>query len=70
MNKFIKDMMERAIKTASETILATLGTTTVFGQTDWKITGLIAIGSTLLSIVASLLSKNIGNKNTAGLVKK
>ncbi len=69
MNNFFKDMIERAIKTAAETAIATIGTTTLLNEINWKIVGSTVAVSTLLSILTSIISKPIGNKNTAGIIK-
>ena len=49
MNSFFKDLLERALKTAAQTAIATIGTTATLGAVDWNL-----VISTVL--MASLLS--------------
>jgi hypothetical protein len=69
MKKFLKDMLERAIKTAAQTAIATIGATATFGSVDWKIVGSTALLATITSILTSIVSKNIGDSDSASLIK-
>lgn len=44
----------RALKTVAQTAIATIGTTTVFGEVDWVIVGSSALLAGILSILTSL----------------
>lgn len=54
--KWIKAAGIRAIKTVAQTACATIGTTAVFNQVDWK----MVISSALLAGVLSLLTSIAG----------
>lgn len=49
--KWIKAAGVRAIKTVAETAVATIGTTAVFSQVDWR----LVISASMLSGILSLL---------------
>lgn len=54
--KWIKAAGIRAIKTVAQTACATIGTTAVFNQVDWK----MVISSALLAGVLSILTSIAG----------
>ena len=54
--KWIKAAGIRAIKTVAQTAVATIGTTAVFNQVDWK----MVISSALLAGVLSILTSIAG----------
>lgn len=54
--KWIKAAGIRAIKTVAQTAIATIGTTAVFNQVDWK----MVISSALLAGVLSILTSIAG----------
>lgn len=54
--KWIKAAGVRAVKTVAQTACATIGTTAVFNQVDWK----MVISSALLAGVLSLLTSIAG----------
>ena len=54
--KWIKAAGIRAVKTVAQTAVATIGTTAVFNQVDWK----MVISSALLAGVLSLLTSIAG----------
>ncbi len=68
MSPFIKDLLERALKTAAQTAIALIGVAQVVSGVDWTAvadgTGLAVI----LSVLTSLLSYNFGDQGTASLV--
>jgi len=68
MKKFLKDMAERAIKTAAQTALAAIGTTATLGGVNWEIVGSTVAIATILSVLSSIASRQIGDGNSASLV--
>ena len=48
--------VERAIKTAAQTALATIGTTAVVHEVDWLIVGSATALATVLSVLTSIAS--------------
>jgi hypothetical protein len=54
--KWIKAAGIRAVKTVAQTAVATIGTTAVFNQVDWK----MVISSALLAGVLSILTSIAG----------
>ena len=67
---FIKELIERAIKTAAQSLVAAIGTTTVaLGDVDWPLVLSTAGLATLLSVLTSIGSMNIGDSGTASVVK-
>ena len=69
MKTFIKDMLERAIKTAAQSALAVIGASHFISEIDWiKCLSAIAL-ATLLSVLTSVSSFRFGDKGTAGAVK-
>lgn len=69
IKSFIKDLIERAIRTAAQSLVAAIGTTAVaLGDVDWALALSTAGLSTLLSVLTSIASMNIGDKNTASMV--
>lgn len=53
---WIKAATIRAVKTAAQTAIASIGATTVFNQVDWRIVG----GTVLLATVSSFLTSLAG----------
>ena len=49
--KWVEAMVTRCIRTAAETALAVIGSTSAFGGVDWKLVG----SSTLLSVIVAFL---------------
>lgn len=54
--QWIKAATVRAVKTAAQTAIASIGATTVFNQVDWRIVG----GTVLLATVSSFLTSLAG----------
>ena len=52
--KWIKASLVRAIKTVSQTAIATIGTSAVLSDVDWKIVISASILSGVLSVLTSL----------------
>ena len=70
MKTFIKDMIERAIKTFAQTMLGYTSVTGVaFGDIDWVLALSVSGVAALTSILTSVASYNVGDEGTASLVK-
>ena len=70
MKDFIKDMVERAVKTFAQVLLGFIGIEGVgFGDVNWVRALSVAGVATLASILMSIISFNFGDKGTASLVK-
>lgn len=58
MKEKIKEWLKcagvRAIKTVCQTAIATIGTTTMFNQVDWKVVGYSSLLARILSLLTSL----------------
>ena len=52
--KWIKCAGVRAIKTICQTAIATIGTTTMFNQVDWRVVGYSSLLAGILSLLTSL----------------
>lgn len=67
MSEFVKDTVERAVKTFVQTFVGGLGAVQL---TDLKAVQALALaaGVAALSVVSSALSKRFGNKDSASLV--
>lgn len=52
--KWVKASLVRAIKTVSQTAIATIGTSAVLSDVDWKIVISASILSGILSVLTSL----------------
>lgn len=54
--KWIKAATVRAVKTAAQTAIASIGVSTVFNEVDWRVVG----GTVLLATVSSFLTSLAG----------
>ena len=54
MKEWIKAAGIRAIKTICQTAIATIGTTTMFNQVDWKVVASASLLAGVLSLLTSL----------------
>ena len=52
--KWLKAATVRAIKTAAQTAIATIGTTAVFYEVDWRLVGGTVLLATIMSYLTSL----------------
>lgn len=62
MTKWAKAASIRAIKTAAQTAIGTIGATSVFGEVDWRIVG----GTVLLATITSFLTSLAGLPEVGG----
>lgn len=70
IKSFIKELIERAVKTFAQSLVAAIGTTAVaLGDVDWALALSTAGLATLLSVLTSIGSMNIGDSGTASVVK-
>ncbi len=69
MKKFMKDLTERAIKTAAQSALAIISTSTLFNEVDWKMVIATVALATVTSVLTSIASYNAGEVGTASLTK-
>lgn len=67
MKKFIIDLLERALKTAAQSAIAAIGTSTFIEGANWFHVLSVVAMSTLLSVLTSIASHNFGEKGTASL---
>lgn len=69
MKQFIKELIERAIKTFAQSLLAYTSVTGVaFGDIDWPLALSVSGVATLTSVLTSIASYNIGDKGTPSAV--
>lgn len=67
--KFWKDAVERAIKTAAQSLLAVIAGTSIVGGTDWAVVLIGAGIATGLSFLTSILSTLAGSSTSASAVE-
>ncbi|QRV71406.1 holin [Corynebacterium phage CL31] len=69
LNKsFWSDLVERAIKTFAQTLLAVLAVGVPIWEMDWVSALGLAAGTTVLSVLTSIASAGAGNHGTASLM--
>ena len=66
---FWKDALERAIKTAAQTLIGVFGGLTALDQLDWAAVGIAVGTATVLSLLTSIVSSQVGSNQDASLVK-
>ena len=71
MKTFIKDLIERAVKTFAQVMLGYIGVEGVgSGDVNWAKALSVAGLATLASILTSIASRSVGNNNSASLIEK
>lgn len=67
---FVKDALERAVKTAAQAALAALGGGELLSLYDMNAGTLLGVagGAAVLSILTSLASRQVGDKDSASVV--
>lgn len=68
MKMFLKDLTERAIKTAAQAFLANLTVGMAISEVDWGMALSTTAIATLISILTSIGSYSFGNSGTASAV--
>ena len=68
MKRFWIDTLERAIKTAAQVAVATIGTAELLGNINWPVVASTVGVATLLSLLTSIASRKIGDRNSPSLV--
>jgi len=53
---FWRAVAERALKTAAQTAIATIGTTAAFNEVNWPVIGMVVLLATVLSVLMSIAS--------------
>lgn len=68
---FVKRTVERAVKTAAQTVLLAVGASTGLDlfTADWKTIGGAAAGGFILSVITSVASAPFGDVGTPSLVR-
>lgn len=51
---FWRAVAERALKTAAQTAIATIGTTAAFDEVDWRVIGSVVLLATIASVLTSI----------------
>ena len=62
---FYRDMLERAIKTFAEALLAVLTLATTMGDLDWATAFSTAFLAAIISVLSSIVSSNIGDSSAS-----
>lgn len=66
---FWKDAAERAIKTGVQSLIATFGVGTTVLEMDWGAALAVSGTATLLSVLTSIVSEPVGDREQASLVE-
>ena len=69
MKNFIRDALERALKTAAQVAIASVGTAAIVGDVDWLRAGSMVLLATILSLLSSIASMRITGGDSASLVR-
>ncbi len=68
MSSFVRDALERAAKTAAQTLLAFFGADALdVLNADWGQALSVSAGTVVLSLLSSVVSYNAGHSGTASL---
>lgn len=67
---FVKDMLERAVKTFAQALLAVLTIATTLNEVDWGYALSTSTLSALISVLTSVISSDFGDHNSASLVNQ
>ena len=70
MKQFWLDALERAIKTAAQTAVASIGTAEMMQQVNWQFVASTVALATVLSLLTSIGSKGITGKDSASLIEQ
>lgn len=68
MDKLAKDILERAIKTFCQALIAGIGMAVAIEDVDWEYALSTALLATILSVLTSVVSTEFGDTETASLV--
>lgn len=68
MKTFLKDLAERALKTAAQAFLANLTVGATMSEINWGVAFSTTAVATLISILTSIGSYSFGNSGTASAV--
>lgn len=70
MNQFLRQTLERAIKSAGQAVLLVLGAGQVQALTvDWQTVGGFALGAVVLSVATSAASFGFGPEDSPSVVE-
>ena len=68
--EFLKDAVERALRTAAQALIAFFGAdVTGVLAVDWKAAFSVAAGAAVVSLLTSVVASGVGTKGTAALVR-
>lgn len=66
---WLKDALERAVKTFAQSLLTLMTLGTAITNVDWGSALAISATATAISLLTSVVSAHIGNEGTASLTK-
>jgi len=67
---FVKDAAERAVKTFAQALLATITVGEAITSIDWGQGAAIAATASAVSVLTSIVSSSVGDKESASLAGK
>lgn len=67
ISQFIRDVIERAVKTFCQVLVGFIGAGVAFGDVEWSHAISVAGVAAITSVLTSIASYNIGEKGTASL---